>query len=202
MKKYAVALMVALTVCSCGRSPSVRPLQAGDVVLAFGDSLTHGTGAREEEAYPVVLAELIGVPVINAGVPGEMTAEGLKRLPGALDEHQPSLVLLCLGGNDMLNRRDDADIQRNLENMIRLCQSRGIDVLLIGVPKPKLLGMKTAEFYYEAARRSGVPLEDHVLPKILKNNRYKSDRIHPNATGYRMMAEAVADALRKAGAVQ
>ena len=131
------------------------------MVLAFGDSLTYGTGATEEESYPAQLERLIGRRVVRAGVPGEVTAQALERLPGALDEHSPRLMLLCIGGNDFLRRLGTAQAEANVRAMVKLARQRGVDVGLIGTPEP----------------------------------------IHPNARGYRVIAERLAERLRKSGAI-
>ena len=175
-------------------------LGTDDVVLAFGDSLTYGTGAREEESYPAVLRGLIGRRVERAGFPGEVTEQGVQRLPGLLDEHRPRLLLLCMGGNDMLQKVDPAATEANLRTMVHLARERGIGVVLIGVPKPELFG-GVAEFYPKIATDLGIPLEDQVLKDVLYDRDYKSDAIHPNAQGYRKVAEAMAKLLRRAGAV-
>lgn len=194
-------LAVALLLSACGEKPPQIPkLGAGDVIVAFGDSLTYGTGAGADEAYPKVLSALIGREVVGAGVPGEMTADGLQRLPEVLDEHKPRLLLLCLGGNDMLKKVEPATTESNLRAMVRLARDRSIAVVLIGVPEPAIFG-GTAAYYSKLAQEFRLPLENNVLHEVLFDNGLKSDPIHPNARGYRRVAEAIADLLRRAGAV-
>ena len=168
--------------------------------MAFGDSLTYGTGAKEDESYPAVLAQLVGQRVIRSGVPGEVTAQGLSRLPGAIAEHRPDLIIVCLGGNDMLRKVSEAEIKANLHAIIKAIKARGIAVVLIGVPRPALLA-GPPEFYGELAEEFGIPYESSVVKDVLHSPDMKSDAIHPNARGYRRMAEAVAELLRKSGAV-
>jgi acyl-CoA thioesterase I len=195
-----VLLLVIALLGACGKSASLPKLDAGDVVLAFGDSLTFGTGAREEESYPAVLAALIGRRVVREGFPGELTEQGMERLPALLDEHRPRLLLLCMGGNDMLHKVDAAATEANLRTMVGQARERGIAVVLIGVPKPELFG-GIADFYGKIAGDLGIPLEAAALKTVLYDKAYKSDPIHPNADGYRKLAEALATLLRKAGAV-
>lgn len=192
------ALLVPLG--GCGDKPKLSRLPSDAVVLAFGDSLTFGTGAREEESYPAQLAALIGRTVVRSGVPGEVSATGLARLPAALEEHQPRLLLLCHGGNDFLQRRSKSAAAANVRAMIRLAKDRSVDVLLIGTPEPGIT-VSPPEFYQEIAQAFGIPYEGDVLGKVLKDSSLKSDQAHPNARGYRVIAERVADLLRKAGAV-
>lgn len=200
--QWRVALLLAVVaLVACGTKPPPLPrLGVDDVVLAFGDSLTFGTGADSAESYPAVLGKLIGREVVAAGVPGEVTEQGLRRLPQVLDQYRPRLVLLCLGGNDLLRKVDPAMIEANLRAMVRLMRDRGIAVVLIGVPKPSLLA-GTASFYGTIADDLQVPLEGEVLEDVLSSNEWKSDPIHPNAAGYRKVAEAIAALLREAGAI-
>lgn len=192
-------LAAALAGCKADKPPLPR-LAADATVLAFGDSLTYGTGAAREQSYPAVLAELTGREVVNAGMPGEVSAAGLARLPELLDEYSPQLLILCHGGNDMLRRSDLAAAAGNLREMIALARERGIEVVLLGVPKPGLF-LNAAEFYGEVAASTGVPYEPEALPEILADAALKSDPIHPNAKGYRRLAEAVYALLQEAGAL-
>jgi acyl-CoA thioesterase I len=201
VRRLLLTLAAALLLAACGeKTPQLPKLGEADVILAFGDSITYGTGAGADETYPKVLSTLIRREVIGAGVPGEVTADGLHRLPGVLDEHKPRLLLLCLGGNDMLKKVNALNTESNLRSMIRLARDRGIAVVLIGVPEPALFG-GTAGYYAKLAQEFRIPLENEVLHAVLFDNGLKSDAIHPNARGYRRLAESVAELLRRAGAV-
>jgi lysophospholipase L1-like esterase len=195
------AIVLLLLVGGCGgKTPKISKLANTDVIVAFGDSLTYGTGAAEQESYPAVLTRLIGHDVVRAGVPGEVTAQGLQRLPEVIEEYRPRLMIVCLGGNDMLRRLSVAETRANLRAMISMIKDHGIAVVLIGVPQPALLS-SAPEFYTELAQEFAIPYEGDVLKKVLYAAEMKSDAIHPNAKGYRRMAEAVAALLREAGAI-
>lgn len=202
MRSWLLAVIVVCTLLTgCGGgTPKVAKLAATDVVLAFGDSLTYGTGAKPEESYPAVLSQLVGRNVVRAGVPGEQTAGGLQRLPGVLDEHRPRLVIVCLGGNDMLRKGAPQNIEANLRAILQEIRARGLDAVLVGVPAPGLI-TSAPEFYEKLAKEFGIPYEGKVVTSVLYKPELKSDPIHPNADGYRRMAEAIAKLLRDAGAV-
>jgi lysophospholipase L1-like esterase len=199
-RSSAFLFFLVITLAACGDRPRLARLPSDAVVLAFGDSLTHGTGAAEHESYPAQLEGLIGRRVVRAGVPGEVTAQALERLPQMLDEHSPRLVLLCIGGNDFLRRLGLAQAEANVRAMVKLARSRGVDVVLIGTPEPGFM-LSPPAFYAAIAEEFGLPYEATAMAEVLKDGALKSDPIHPNARGYRVIAERVAERLRQSGAI-
>ncbi|MCP8897857.1 arylesterase [Gilvimarinus xylanilyticus] len=200
MLKRVAFFTVCIFLAACSRGPVLEYLPPDAVILAFGDSLTRGTGAAAGESYPEQLAALIGREVINRGVPGETSAQGLTRLPGVLDEVQPQLLLLCHGGNDILRTLSMTQMQSNLQQMIDLARERDIQVVLIGVPKRSLL-LREEPIYHELAEQNSLPLLDDIVADVLGESELRSDRVHPNRAGYRQMAEAVQELLLEKGAL-
>ncbi len=194
-------LLVASFVTGCGPSPEPLPRLSSDaVILAFGDSLTFGTGAKTHESYPAVLEKLTGRTVINAGKPGELSAEGLRRLPREVESEAPDLVILCHGGNDFLRKLDKSKTKKNLRAMIEYLREEEIPVVMLGVPDFGLF-LNTADIYLEVAEEMAVPIEADIIPDVVGDNRFKSDRIHPNAAGYKRIAETIQALLTQNGAL-
>jgi lysophospholipase L1-like esterase len=200
LRKFCALLLCAALLAGCSKIPQVPPLGNDGVVLAFGDSLTYGTGASPAESYPAQLQTLIGRKVINAGVPGEMSSEGLLRLSIVLAEVRPKLLILCHGGNDFLRKLGETEVNANMRAMIKLAKTEGIGVVLVATPKPGL-SISPPDFYAQLAKEYSLPFDDDVLKSILRDNDLKSDLIHPNAKGYAQFAAALAKLLKKAGAV-
>jgi len=196
---FAAAAPALLAGCGERTAPLPR-LDANAVVLAFGDSLTYGTGASTPESYPAVLERMIGRKVVSAGVPGEVSATGLERLPEALEQVQPKLLILCHGGNDYLRKLPEAQAAANVRAMVKLARDKGVDVVLLGVPK---LGLTAAPagFYADIAREFRIPYDGEVLKQVLTDNELKSDWVHPNAKGYARIAGSLAELLKRAKAI-
>jgi acyl-CoA thioesterase I len=195
-----LAWTALLLLSGCDRPPQLPQLRAGDVIVAFGDSLTQGVGAGSDLSYPAWLEKTTGLTVINAGVSGETTSEGLERLPAVLTAHRPKLVLLCLGGNDMLRHLDASATESNLRRIIQSIRATGASVVLIGVPAPRLFSGPPA-LYEELADEFDLPYEGEIFEEVLKNPRLKADPIHANAEGYRKVAERLAELLKQTGAI-
>lgn len=194
-------LIILFLLAGCGPSvPKLSPLPSDAVILAFGDSLTYGTGAGAGESYPDVLQTMLGRTVIRSGVPGEVTADSLSRLPEVLDEASPKLMVLCIGGNDFMRAMSVRDAQDNIRAMIRLAKDKGVEVVLVGVPKFGIT-LSPPEFYQQVAEEFHIPYEGEIMHKILLSPDLKADEVHPNAKGYRLFAESVAALLKKAKAV-
>lgn len=198
-RRCAFLIIILLSGCG-GETPRLAPLSADAVILAFGDSLTKGYGAAEDESYPAVLARLSARRVINAGVSGEVSGEGLRRLPAMLEQHRPRLLILCHGGNDMLRGRSLTRMEDNLRGMAQLARERAIPVVLLGVPNRGLF-LASYEAYARIAEDMNLVFIEDLIPEILGDSDLKSDAIHPNASGYRMMAETIHAALQKSGAL-
>jgi len=162
-------------------------------VLAFGDSITYGYNVKESQNYPSQLSRLLNTPVINAGKNGEVTKDGLKRLPMVLDKYKPQILIICHGGNDILRRKSLIKAKENIRKMIQLAREKNIHVVLVGVPKEEILTLSTAQIYYELSDELGVPLESEALTDILSDNYLKIDQIHPNAEGYKILANRLAN---------
>ncbi len=192
------AVTVLLSACS---EPPLSKLQEGDVIVAFGDSLTFGYGVDKQYSYPSVLQELIGFKVVNAGISGETTALGLQRIESVLEQHQPKLVILLEGGNDLLRKVPEAQIQANLRKMVQIIRRSGAEVVLVGVPEKKLFG-SSLPLYEELADELQIPLEEDIVPSLMTRPSMKSDYVHFNKQGYRELALVVYEIMLESGAVE
>ncbi|HIF52032.1 MAG TPA: arylesterase [Thiotrichaceae bacterium] len=200
--KYLFSGIIFLLLSACGgdATPTLSMLSDDAVILAFGDSLTHGNGANKDESYPAILQSLSGRSVINAGISGEESGPGLSRLPAALEKHEPSLLILCHGGNDLLNKRDKNQMESNIRAMIQLAKDKSIPVVMLGVPKPGLF-LSSFELYKTIADSTDIIFLENLIPEVLGDKSLKSDTVHPNKEGYRMMAETIYASLQEAGAL-
>ena len=194
----------ALLLVACAREQRLDALPAETVVLAFGDSVTYGTGANRGENWPTLLAATSGWRIVNAGVPGDTAEAAKSRLPALLDEHKPRLVLIELGGNDFLRRRASSAIKQDLQSMIEEIRRAGAQPVLIGIPELSLLAVlahkpSDAAIYTEISKELRVPLVSSALSDVLARPELCADQIHPNAAGYRQMAHAIEVALREYG---
>lgn len=168
-------------------------LEPDTKILAFGDSLTYGIGADKNESYPKILSTLLGVSVISSGIPGEVSQDGLARLPSVLEKTDPNILILCHGGNDILKKYSQSLTKQNLKTMIKMAQMKNIRVILVGVPMwSGFLGIKTAKIYDELASELDIDFEGDVLEDIINDINLKADRVHPNNLGYAKMAQAIA----------
>lgn len=198
--KYSLIGVALLFLFACGSSHELQRLDKNSRILSFGDSLTYGVGADTGQSYPAVLQMLIDRQVINAGVPGELSAQGLLRLPKLLDKYQPSLLILCHGANDILRRKNMDSMAENITAMIDMAQDRGIEVVLLGVPRFGLF-FSSAEEYKMVAIKTNVLFIEDLLPNIISVRALKADAVHPNKEGYRQMAGQIYAVLQAAGAV-
>jgi len=196
-----VAVTVLVTACSKNKEDA---LPAGSRVLALGDSLTAGAGVADEEAWPVLLASRTGWVVINGGVSGDTSSAGLRRLPALLEQHDPALVLVTLGGNDMLRRIPQQETIANLEQILSLIKAHGARPVLLATPQPSIAGavfqrLSAADFYRKIAEEQQVALIDDAIADVLSAPQLKIDQLHPNAAGHARLSEEIFEELKSIG---
>ena len=188
--------LLLVTLAGCGRDKkTAQPVPPGSTVLALGDSLTFGTGASAETCYPTVLAVLTGWNVVNAGVPGDTSAQALARLPALLAEHQPKLVIVSIGGNDFLRKLPESDTRAHVHAICKQSLAAGAQVLLVAVPRATVaaaLGQMTDHaLYAEVAKDLKIPLQREAWGEVLAQPDLRADAVHANARGYAQFARSV-----------
>jgi len=201
-KRLLIPLLLTLLISinACSDSPPLTKLNDGDIILALGDSLTFGTGSSPDKSYPSILQALSKRTVINAGIPGETSDKTLLRINQLLQQHQPALVILCIGGNDILRRKNLVQTRNNIQQMIDIVQQQGSELVLIAVPEFGLYP-SAPEFYQTLADMNKLPLDNDTIPALLRDSQYKSDTIHPNQAGYQLLAEQIFSLLQENGAL-
>jgi acyl-CoA thioesterase-1 len=200
--RLPVAVAVAVVVALLGAAPAPG---AERVVVVLGDSLTAGQGVTRDEAYPALLEARLrgeGFPyrVVNAGVSGDTSAGGLRRVDWVL-RTKPAVVIVALGANDGLRGLPVDALGENLTTIVRRLRAAGARVLLAGMRVPPNYGddyaRAFAAVFPAVARRTGVPLAPFLLDGVAGNARLNQpDGIHPTPEGQRMMADRLWPHLR------
>ena len=193
MKALAAAL-VLLAACGAPAHAAAR------VIVALGDSLTAGLGVAADEAYPALLEarlkrEGYDYRVVNAGVSGDTSAGGVRRIDWVLRQ-APEVVIVALGANDGLRGQPVAALRDNLVAIIERAKAGGARVLLAGMRVPTNYGVPYARdfaaVFPEVAKKTGVPLVPFLLEGVAAQARLnQGDGIHPNIKGQRLIADLV-----------
>jgi lysophospholipase L1-like esterase len=176
-------------------SDPTRPA-AGDRVIAFGDSLVQGVGASPGRDFVSILSRRLGVPIENAGRSGDTTASALVRLDRDVLNRRPRVVVVLLGGNDMLRRVPRRETFRNLEAIVSRIRERGAAVVLLGV-EVSVFTMAYGWDYEALAERTSATLIPDILDGVLGRQDLMADGIHPNDRGYEVIAGKVEPVLRR-----
>lgn len=199
-RMWIIGLGIVLLLAACDKGQIFHRLRPNAVILAFGDSLTFGSGTEGGSSYPAQLEKLVRRKVVNAGVAGEDSADGARRLPGVLTEHEPDLVILGLGGNAQPQRLDRQQLQGDLRRMFEIVTQRGIPVVMIAGFQPGL-GASGVDLYEELAEELKIPLVHAPLGDLLPDPQNPDTQIHRNEEGYRKLAEALVEMLYKIRAI-
>jgi len=172
------------------------PTAPAGPIIAFGDSLTEGYRVPSDENYPAQLSRLIGRPVINEGVSGETAADALRRMDRDVLAQKPEIVLVLLGGNDLLQQLPLDRTFESLETVVRRCTDSGAMVVLIGVEGFSLMTPDYGKRFKELAQKRKCLYIPNILHGIVTDPSLTVDAVHPNGKGYTVVAERVAKALR------
>lgn len=206
VRRFVLVLAVLILATACNKIKE-EAVPRGSVVLALGDSLTEGAGVSREEAWPYLLASRTGWIVINGGISGDTSEAALRRLPTLLDPPTPALVLVTVGGNDMLRHLPQQETVSNLGKIIELIKLRGAKPVLLATPNPSLMGavfqhLSAADFYQQVADAQQVPLIKNAVADVLSDPQLKGDPLHPNAAGHVRLAANIFDELQSLGFVR
>ena len=174
-------------------------------IVVIGDSLSAGYGLKKKEVWVDLLSSRITskelpYTIINASISGDTTAGGRQRLPTLIKNLSPNIVIIELGGNDGLRGLSLKAIEKNLEAMIKLCQSHHIDILLIGIQLPPNYGPsytnQFSQVFVDLAKKTNVPLLPSLLAGLEDNfELFQTDGIHPTAVAQPIILENVWQAL-------
>lgn len=198
MKKL-VYLLLIFTLVACGKTAEkYAAIPQGATVLILGDSLSYGTGANTGtntgEDYPSLLATKTGWQIINAGVPGDTSAGGLERLPALLQQHQPKLLIVELGGNDFLHNVPQTKTMANLKEILTQAKQAAVPTVLVAIPEVSAFraamgNLQDHTLFETLAQETNTPLISNVFSEVLSDNTLKADQIHANAKGYAVVSE-------------
>jgi lysophospholipase L1-like esterase len=186
-------LLAAVTGCAKQKIKNID--SKGTDIICFGDSMTFGYGANSGEDYPSALIKRVNLPIINAGVDGDTSNEGIKRLSADVLEKSPLLVIIEFGGNDFLKKIPLDVTVNNIKEMIDKIHARGSMIALVDVSAGMILQDYRQEFY-KIAKQKGVIFIPGVLNGIITTPQLKSDFLHPNGKGYDLIAERVYRAIK------
>ena len=198
-----VCMCALLTGCGPDFDAVANLNSTGSRIVCLGDSITKGYGATPGNDYPSILSDLLGVPVINAGVNGDTTAGALARLRRDVLDQDPWLVIIELSGNDLVRRIPKIETERNLNQIVKRCIDHGAMVVLVHCKFGILLSDPYLETHRTIAETQGTLLVENALRGIFGNPARSVDQIHPNDEGYALLAErvfaAVGPLLRESG---
>ncbi len=201
MKKIIIVILITVTLAGIlffvfkkDRPITNYPPQ-GKTIVAFGDSLVEGVGATAGNDFISLLSYEIGEPIINMGVSGNTSADGLARVD-KVNAQDPKIVLLLLGGNDFLRKIPIEETFKNIDDIVIKLQSEGAVVILLGI-RGGILSDKFDERFEEIADSRDTLYVPNVLDGLLTRPELMEDSIHPNDAGYKKIADKILPVLKQ-----
>ena len=185
-----MVIFCAFAITGCAKREIKNLDSQGKNIICFGDSLTFGYGVNPGEDYPSLLAKMMEIPVINAGIDGDDSVEALKRVESDAAEREPLLVIIEFGGNDFLRKIPQGVTVKNIKEMVQKVQAKGAMAAIMDISSGMLLQEYRSAFA-KLAQEEGALFIANIFSGILTNPHLKSDFIHPNAAGYKVIAQRV-----------
>lgn len=182
-----LALATFWTIAWANKPEVINTDSTGSNIIAFGDSLVFGTGSTPGNDMFSIVSKETGVPIINKGVPGDTTEDGLNRLESDILNNNPRIVFVLFGGNDYLRKVPKETTFKNLKTIIERIQERGAAVILMGVRGGVFID-RFEEDYQDLAKEYKTGYVPNVLEGLITNRQYMYDSIHPNDKGYYIVA--------------
>ncbi len=189
------ALSCIVILSACTKKEITNAASLGSEIICFGDSITFGYGVTPDEAYPAHLARMVKVPVVNTGIDGDTTSEALKRIESDVLSRDPFLVIIEFGGNDFLRKVPLELTVKNLGEMVDMVQARGAMVALTDI-SAGLLMREYKPLYQKLAKEKKAIFVPSIMKGIITNPKMKSDFLHPNGEGYKIIAERIFHVLK------
>lgn len=164
-------------------------------IVAFGDSLTAGYGSTKDNDYVTVLSKTIAHPIVNLGIPGDTTENALLRVNQVIDR-KPELVIVFLGGNDLLRRVPVDTTFNNLDKILQAITDSGAKIVLVGVPG-SVIGDKYEKRFEALAKKYNAIYVPQFMSRLIARREYMHDAIHPNDEGYKIVAEKIYEKIKE-----
>lgn len=199
MKKLSISkgiifFIAVILLAGCGQRKIKNMDSLGKNIICFGDSITFGYGAGEGDDYPSHLAKIIHQPVIGAGIDGDTTIEAIKRLDSDVLDRDPLLVIVEFSGNDFLRKIPMEVTVNNINEMVERIQQKGAMVAIVDISAGMFLKEYRGELARLANEKQAIFIPG-ILNGIITNPSMKSDFLHPNAAGYKMIARRIYKAI-------
>jgi len=186
----SIVFVAFIALSGCAKREIKNIGSQGENIICFGDSMTFGYGVQPGEDYPTALSKLLGKPVINAGVDGDTTNEALLRIKTDVLAKHPFLVIIEFGGNDFVKQIPKEKTLNNIREMVDLVQQKGAMVAIVDISASLFFSEYKREFS-KLAKEKGTIFIPHILSGIITNPSLKSDFLHPNAEGYKIIAQRI-----------
>ncbi len=192
MKIIFISLLLPLVILSCSPRNISHLDSKGKTIVCFGDSLTEGYGVNPGEDFPSLLGKYFSIPVINSGQSGETTRDAIRRIDRDVLAHNPKLVIIEFGANDFFKQIPKEETLKNMEEIVSNIHKTGA-MTAIAIVKVGLIRNRYKSGFEKIAKKYGSIIIPDVMKDIINNPKLKYDGIHPNAEGYKIIAEQISE---------